>query len=142
MGNISGEYVEISGQSLENLTLLPLTIALPPAATFTVIPELTFKATPFFNIIYSITDDLSLNRNTPGTNFSRSGSLQVTSIKYVVTPAAATLTDMSSEINDTPYTITFMAEYDVTETDIEIKYTHDFPDDLTFSSSSLVWVQS
>ena len=46
LGNLNGEYVKISTGAGENIALLPLVVSLPPAAIFTVIPELTFLATP------------------------------------------------------------------------------------------------
>lgn len=140
IGNINAEYIELAISSLNVLSLLPLVIQLPPIGTFTTIPELTYLVTPFFTLFYDLTDDLSPDQNIAGTNFSRNGSLQITAVKYVASPPAATLTDTGTEINNaSPSTISFIAEYDVTQTLIEVKYMHDFPGNLTFSSTSLVW---
>lgn len=142
IGNINGEYIELADNS-GGADLLPIVISLPPAAVFTTIPGLSYMpatASPFISILYDLTDDPAVDWNTPGTDFSRNGTLQITSVKYVAAPPAATLTDIGTEINNaSPSTITFIAEYDVTQTFIEIKYMHDFSGNLTFSSSSRLW---
>ena len=141
LGNLNAEYVEIAQSNPTSLTLPPLVIQLPPVGVFTIIPTLTYLATPFFTLLYDLTDELSPDQNVPGTDFSRNGSLQIVAIKYVAAPPAATLTDSGTEINNaSPSTISFIAEYDFTQTLIEIKYMHDFPGNLTFSSSSIIWL--
>lgn len=140
VGNINGEYIELAEGST-GINLSPLVITLPSAGVFTAIPALSYEPTPFNSILYDLTDDTNPNWNVPGTDFSRNGTLQVTSVKYVAAPPAATLTDIGTEINNaSPSTISFIAEYDFTQTVIEIKYMHDFPGDLTFSSSSIIWL--
>lgn len=140
IGNVNAEYVELALSNTSVLALPPIVIQLPPAGSFTTIPALTYHSTPFFTLFYDLTDDLSPDQNVPGTNFSRNGTLQITSVKYVASPPAATLTDSGTEINNaSPSVITFMADYDVTHTLIEIKYKHNFPGNLTFSSSSIIW---
>jgi hypothetical protein len=139
MGNLNAEYIELAVES--GLALNPLVIQLPPIGVFTAIPALTYVSTPFFTLLYDLTDDLSLDQNIPGTDFSRNGSLQITAVKYIVAPPAATLTDSGTEINNALLsTISFIAEYDFTQTLIEIKYMHDFPGNLTLSSTSLIWL--
>jgi len=139
MGNLNAEFIELAIES--GLALDPLVIQLPPVGIFTVIPAFTYPATPFFTLLYDLTDDLSPDQNIPGTDFSRNGSLQITAVKYVAAPPAATLTDSGTEINNaSPSTISFIAEYDFTQTLIEIKYMHDFPGNLTLSSTSLIWL--
>lgn len=140
VGNVNAEWIELAESNAGALSLPPVVIQLPPVGVFTTIPALTYTATPFFTLLYDLTDDLSPDQNVPGTNFSRNGSLQITAIKYVAAPPAATLTDSGTEINNaSPSTINFIAEYDVTQTLIEVKYMHDFPGNLTFSSSSIIW---
>jgi len=140
IGNINAEYVELAEANAGALDLPPVVIQLPPVGVFTTIPALTYQATPFFTLLYDLTDDLSPDQNVPGTDFSRNGTLQITAIKYIAAPPAATLTDSGTEINNAlPSTISFIAEYDGTNTLIEIKYMHDFPGNLTFSSSSIIW---
>lgn len=141
MGNINGEYVELTDVDPANIALMPLSLDLVPSATFIPISELTYEATPFMTIPYSMVNPTDPNWNNPGTSFSRNGQLQITSVKYVAAPSAATLTDTGTEINfELPSNITFIAEYDVTETLIEIKYMHNFPSAITFSSSSIIWL--
>ena len=143
MGNINAEFTELAETGSGSLVLPPVVISLPPAAVYTAIAGLSYLpslATPFVTILYDLTDDPAPDWNTPGTNFSRNGTLQVTAVKYVAAPPAATLTDSGTEINNSlPNTISFMAEYDVTQTFIQIKYKHDFAGNLTFSSSSILW---
>jgi hypothetical protein len=136
VGNINAEYIELAESNAGALTLPPVVIQLPPAAVFTTIAALTYTATPFFNLLYDLTDSLSPDQNVPGIDFSRNGALQIT----CAAPPYATLTDVGTEINNaSPSTISFIAEYDGTNTLIEIKYMHDFPGNLTFSSSSIIW---
>ena len=150
MGNLNGEYIQIAELLVDgsNTFLAPLEITLPPAASFTIIPSLTYSATPFNTMVYSITDSSSLDWNTVGNTFSRNGSLQITATANFapipnppfpdITPV--TLTDNGTEINTSiPDEITFMAQYDVTFTNIEILYMHDFATSLNFSTSSIMW---
>jgi len=146
IGNINGEYVEIQ-TTLDGIP--PLTIILPPAAVFTVIPALTYVATPFFNIVYDITDSISPDWNSVGVNFSRNGELQITAVDPLtpmpppvfpfppMTPV--TLTDTGTEINTLlPKEISFMAQYN--GSNIEILYMHDFVDPLTLNTTSIHWL--
>ena len=134
MGNLNGEYIalaeNISGSGLQ---LNPLEVSLPPASTFTVIPELTYLATPFTDLFYSITDSTSPDWNTLGVNFSRSGILTITAMS-----TSATLTETGTEINTlAPDNISFTAT--LSGTNIEISYMHNFPGNLNFVTSSVMW---
>jgi hypothetical protein len=145
MGNINGEYIELdSATSLNSIDLLPIVITLPPAAVFTVIPSLTYAATPFTKILYDITDSVNPDWNIVGTDFSRNGQLEITAVDYflpVWPNEPVTLTDTGTEINlVSPNQISFIAQYDLTQTLIEILYMHDFAGSLTFSSASIKWL--
>ena len=152
IGNVNGEYVPFStGSSSANLAdLTPLVVHLAPAGSFTVIPALTYSTTPFNTILYDITDSIDANWNLPGSNFSRNGRLEITATSTFssvpaippyppVTPV--TLNDIGTEINLVyPNSIDFIAQYDVTTSNIEILYTHNFSGTLTFSTTSISWV--
>jgi hypothetical protein len=144
IGNINGEYIEIQ-------TLLdgipPVVISLPPTAVFTVIPQLTYAATPFFNIAYDITDTVGPDWNAVGTQYSRNGELQITAtvpFAPILNPpfpplTPVTLTDTGTEINTVlPKEIGFMAQYN--GSNIEILYMHDFLVPLTLSVTSIHWL--
>jgi len=141
MGNINGEYVRLGtvGSGVLLNTLVPqLRATLPPTSTFTVIPELSYLATPFATFLYSSTDSILNNWNTVGNNFSKNGQLQITAI----IPAAAnpvTLTDTGTEINPGSYTLNFIAQYGVNNY-INILYKHNFPSSLTFNSTDIKWI--
>ena len=134
IGNINGEYIELAENiSGSGLNLAPLEVSLPPAASFTVIPVLTYLATPFTDFFYSITDSASPDWNTAGVNFSRNGILTITA-----TSTSATLTDTGTEINTlTPDNISFIAT--LTGPNIQISYMHNFPGTLNFVTSSVKW---
>lgn len=152
LGNVNGEFVELaqSLSSANGIFLQPAVMTLPPAASFTVIPGLTYAKTPFTTIMYDITDTISPNWNLVGSNFSKNGALEITAVaNFVPAPPVppfpavtpVTLTDTGTEINRTvPDTITFSARYNVGATNIEILYRHDFASSLTFSTSSLKWI--
>jgi hypothetical protein len=149
IGNLNGEFVEISSsqQTLSSLSLLPLTIDLPPAASYTVIPELSYLATPFMSVLYSLTDNSSdPDWNTVGTSFSRNAELKITAVaNFTPVPAAPfppsfpiEVADEGSEVNTTSSTISFSAAYNGSE--IEISYIHNFSSSLKFSSSTITWL--
>ena len=133
IGNLNGEYVQLSAEAGETLTLTPIVISLVPAATFTTIPILTLSSTPFYSILYDLTDSISPNWNTPGTNFSRNGELQITS-----TSSTASLVDICTEINSTVYEVYFQAV--LSGSNILIQYTSNFPGNLTFSTNTINWI--
>lgn len=149
MGNINGEYVELalgSGGNDENISLLPLSILLPAAATYTLIPELTFSATPFFTILYSITDSGTSDWNITGTTFSRNGQLKITSTDYFAPIPnlpyppieSVNLIDDGVEVNTTASLISFKAVHNLSN--IDIYYKHNFASTLTLSTSSIRWI--
>lgn len=149
MGNINGEYIEIAEQMTTEIFFNPVSIVLPPVAIFTVIPELTYLATPFTAMLYSMSDSMSPDWNQIGTNFGRNGELQITAVAPFAppppnppfpTPTPATLTDVSTEINlYLPDGISFKAQYDLTNTNIEIFYMHNFPVSVMFNTTALKW---
>jgi len=136
LGNLNGEYVELASVGA-GILLSPLVISLPPVGIFTVIPELTFISTPFFNILYSITDSLNPDWNTVGTTFSRNGEMKITAATFG--GGTVSLTDSSVDVNNTIYDISFTADYNVIPS-IEISYMHNFPGNLTFSSGTILWL--
>lgn len=140
IGNLNGEYIELAEDIAGGGILLgPLEVSLPPAAVFTVIPALTYLATPFTDFFYSITDSASPDWNTVGVNFSRNGTLTITAISPVIA-SPVNLTDVGTEVNNlAPDSISFIATYDGTNTNIEISYMHNFPGNLNFSTSSVKW---
>ena len=152
IGNINGEYVEFTGSVAPivvtgSVTLLPLVVELPPTPTFTVIPELTYAATPFFTILYDITDSLDPDWNTPGITFSRNGEMKITCVLPAFAPipnlpyppiTSTNLADESVEVNTTAFDISFTTQD--TGSNIEILYKHDFPTSLTFSTGSINWL--
>ena len=142
LGNLNGEYVQLATTLGDGLVLNPLVITLPPAGVSTIIPELTFAVTPFFTLLYDITDSLNPDWNVPGTNFSRNGEMKITAVvDFVGPPSSVSLTDTSTEVNlSAPDDISFTAAYDGTSTNIEISYMHDFPGNLTFSTSTIRWL--
>lgn len=151
-----GYYVELAtAGSPSSLTFLPQRINLPPSPTaWSPIPALDFAATPFYSILYGLTDavqsppGMPAPANTVGVNFSKNGELKITAI---ASPTPATLTDTGTEINTAapvpnplliPPTIvpdiSFKADYD--GANIRISYIHNFITNLTFSTSSIYWL--
>ena len=140
LGNEAGEYVEIPIVLDGGIFLPPLVVILPPVGVFTTIPELDYLPTPFFTLLYSLTDTVLPDWNTVGSNFSKNGELKITAIDNE-TPVRATLTDTGTEINLTANDISFMVEYvNSPSQHIAITYKHDFSSDLTFSTSTISWV--
>ena len=141
LGNEGGAYVEIPIVLGDGIFLPPMTISLATAGSFTHIPTLDYSPTPFFTLLYDLTDDtLMEDWNTVGTNFSKNGELKITAINNE--PPDASLTDTGTEINLTPlYDISFKAVYNSAPIPhIEIWYTHNFPGNLTFSTSTISWI--
>lgn len=147
LGNLNGEYLELAGMSSSGELFSPSSWVLPPSSTYTTITNmipgpttvtLDFDLTPFFNIVYSITDSNSPDWNALGNNFSKNGELKITAVRGGVIPAV-TLTDTGTEINMLlPSDISFIATSDGSK--ISIEYMHDFPGNLMFSTSSLTWI--
>lgn len=137
IGNLIGEYVELAASLGAGILLGPLVLQLPPAAVFTPIPQLNYLATPFFTLLYDITDSLSPDQNAVGTTFSRNGEIKITAVTDFG-PGSVSLSDTSVDVNTTLFDISFSADYN--GSDIEISYIHDFPGNLTFSSSTILWL--
>jgi hypothetical protein len=157
-----GYYIELAVTSTSsNISFLPVRVVLPPTGiAWSSIPLLTVAPTPFYSILYSITD-VTASGPTPaaanmvGISFSKNGKLEITAIvePVVQPPFPVTLTDTGTEINISPDVpnpwpglpatvqpdINFRADYDV-DGNIQISYMHDFPVALTFSTSSIIWV--
>lgn len=147
-----GYYVELSTSSISSsLTFLPQTLELPPSPEAWIpIPELSYTATPFYSIMYSVTD-ATAGATTVGTTFSKNGELKITAVSLVSPPPdSATLVDTGVEINTAlpvpnplldPPTVTpdisFKADYD--GSNIVISYMHNFTVSLTFSTSTIYW---
>lgn len=149
IGNLNGEYVELSVGSPASIAIPPLSLILAPAASFTVMPSLTYSLTNFFTLLYDVTDSTSLSPGTIGPTFAKNGELKITAVVSPMVPSpsppttAVSLVDTSTVINLTPsYDISFMAQYDsnTTPTVIQILYKHNFPSNLTFSTSTIKWV--
>ncbi len=159
LGNLSGEYVQIAEVSLAGEFLTPIEWILPPAGSWTLITRtipgpitisLEYIATPFFTLLYSVTDNASTDWNSVGNNFSKNGELKITAINSATVlppdpplPAApythVTLTDTGIEVNTTPtFDIHFKAQY--SGSDIQILYKHDFAGSLRFSTNTIAWL--
>lgn len=163
LGNLNGEYVEVAEVSpLPEEFLKPSIWVLPPSATFvpvtTTVPgpppgflpitiNLEYQATPFFNIIYDITDSMLPDWNSVGINFSKNGELKITAVAdFAPIPnppfpdiTSVTLTDTGTEINLVqPADIQFIAQYN--GTNIQILYKHDFAGPLTLSVNTIAWL--
>lgn len=148
LGNINGEYLEVQGAGGSGGLLNPIRLELPPVGSFTLIPELTFDATPFFRLQYDLTDNLSADWNDVGTSYSRNGDLMITATApFTPIPnppfpdtTPVTLSDTGTEINLViPNDISFMAQYNIANTQIEIYYMHNFADSLVFNTSTIKW---
>jgi hypothetical protein len=142
IGNINGEYVELGAASPPappSGEMTPVTMVLTPTQLpaappiFSHIASLDYQATPFFNMLYDVTDTLNPDWNTLGTTFSRNGSLMLTA-----TSTLATLSDTSSEINISGSFLSFQAVLSLPV--VQIWYSHDHTSNLTFSTSSIRWL--
>ncbi len=152
IGNINAEFTEITNSVIDGVQLAPLSLVLPPAASFTSFPcsGMTYNTTPFTTFLYDVTNSLSPSWDVVGPGFSRNGELKVTAVNSFapisnapfpqLTPVS--LVDSGVEINTlNPKSITFIARYtDNTSTQIEILYKHDFASALTFSTSTIKWL--
>jgi len=134
VGNLNGGYVEMSlALPTNDLQLLPVVYTLPAnAPSWTSI--ISFPVTPFYSILYDLTNSANPNWDTPGTDFAKNGKLEITALSSL-----ATLSDTGTELNNSlPADISFKA--DLVGPNIEISYRHDFPYDLTFSTGSVHWL--
>lgn len=150
LGNINGEFLELTTSTSTDILLSPMVVQLPPASVFTVITGMSFLPTPFTKILYDVTDSTTVDWNQIGTNLSRNGQLEVTAVvSFTPVPPTppfpefgpVTLTDTCTEINRLlPKSISFKAQYNISASYIDILYMHDFPGNLTFSTSSIKWL--
>lgn len=158
MGNVNGQYIKLNVDSSlepENLILRPNSIVLQPTASYQPLSEdnYEFSPRPFLNILYDITDTvidtgsaiLPSAPNTTGVNFARSGQLTITA-----TGTLATLSDNHTVINNYPLIpqpiigpyppdVDFKVEYNEGG-NLLLKYKHNFPGPLTFTTSTIVWI--
>lgn len=142
IGNVNGTYDELGTATSNDIILQPFIKQLAPAASFTIIPELSILPTSFFDVFYSVTNASILDAGAIGNSFARNGELKVTAIvNYVATPPAGpvTLIDQSVDINTTAYDVSFEARYNNTYTSIDFFYKHNFTTNLVFASSSIQW---
>lgn len=134
VGNLNGGFVEMSLElPINDLQLLPIVLTLPAnAPSWTSV--ISFPATPFFSLLYDLTDNLDPNWNAIGTDYTKNGKLEITT-----STTLAILSDSGTDINNSlPADISFKA--DLVGPNVEISYTHDFPYSLTFSSGSVHWL--
>lgn len=146
IGNVNGEYVEIAAAFTEGIFLAPFVVTLPPSVTYQPVPGFHYTATPFFTLLYNVTDSLSPDWNTVGSSYSRNGSMRITATtNFAPIPnppfppiTSVSVVDDGVDVNLLPSTISFIADYDGPE--IVLLYKHDFPGSLTFSSSTIRWL--
>lgn len=130
--NISGYYIKIAPVSSGGpVEFLPSVSVLAPTSTWTQVLA-PIDDTPFFTLLYSLTDIVTTDPNAVGINFSKNGELIITS-----TDTDATLADIGTEINTTLYDINFTVTK--SGTTIELLYIHNFPTPITFSTGSIIW---
>lgn len=142
IGNVNGTYDELGTATSNDIILQPFIKQLAPAASYTIIPELTILPTAFFNYVYSVTDSVSTVIGNIGTTFARNGELKVTAVvNFTPVPplGPVALSDQSITINQGSNDISFIAEYNNTQTGIDIKYKHNFPGSLVLNISSIKW---
>lgn len=160
IGNTDGRYVEIAQEHLGTTMLSPLSWILQPTTSGTNPPNfqpitnltgsvLKLIPSPFINISYSVTDSGSDNWDTVGQTFSRNGNLTITTISEsavlpippINMPPASNvvISDTGASVHvNANYDISFIAQYNNGE--IEILYNHNFPNDLTLNTNTLIWV--
>ena len=141
IGNTNGEYVRIA-DDISNIELLPLSLLLFPVSVYVPIPELSFSATSFYNLDYSLFDSETINWNTPGVNLARNGVISITALMPLLNGEDVTLTETYTELNKYPSDkyISFKALYNQDNNGIEIYYKHNFPVPVRFNTSSKSWI--
>lgn len=148
VGNLGGEYIEVgasmsggSSSSAASLQLAPLLINLPAQAAYTEIPVLSYSPTSFLSLWYSISD--SGTSSAPGIHYAKNGEFKITAIDYTPGyPVTVNLVDEGTEINTTTSPVSaidFKAAYSDDRTHIVLSYKHNFPYDLTLSTSTVIW---
>ena len=134
IGGDNGTFVHVNAPAVPSAFLDPFVIQLLPVSNYTTIPWLTYQPTPLMNIIYDVVDSGSNLPNVTGVTFSRSGTLSVTVLPGT---SAATLNDVSSELNNSGIVLLFQAVY--VAGNVEIQYYHNSSSTLTFSTSTIRW---
>lgn len=149
VGALNGEYFEMGtgsgtggGGSSECCGgLIAVSIPLQPSPdTYAPVPGVRFNPTPFHDIQYSATDATSPDVDAPGTMYTRSGKLTITSLKQSAASDLVNLVDYSVEVNKTVYDLVFRADYDGDGKSILVSYRHNFPMPLRMTTSSIVWI--
>jgi hypothetical protein len=162
IGNDNGRFTELDTYNDNSLMFEPLSFVLDPSPTFVLVTKevptlpvpttvvLEFAKTPFYTIPYSAAfTNSNPDWNAIGSLFSRNGTLQITAVDTAplppppppfAAPTPVTLSDISTEINATPSNISFIAQYNIDQSRIQILYMHDFPGPITFSTTSISWL--
>lgn len=150
----NGKYLKTNGTdvSWQNLpapgVFTPLIITLLPTSTsFVHIPELDYDPTPFYRIMYGITDapasvpPILNDANNVGPLFSKNGQLELT----VILPSGgeyvdAILTDLGTELQpESNFSVSFKASYNSAGNKVQISYVSNYPTPLLFTTTSLKW---
>lgn len=143
IGNLNGTYDELGTATSTDIILEPFVKQLAPAASYTIIPELSISPTAFFTMLYSVTNAETTDAGAIGATFSRNGEMKITSVvNFVPVPplGPVSMTDESVDINTTAFDISFLAEYNNTQTSIDISYKHNFLDNLVLCVSTIQWL--
>lgn len=125
----------------------PLIITLPPTgSSFVNIPQLEYNPTPFYKIMYSLTDatrsipPLNTDANKVGTLYSKNGQLEITAVLPSGSYVDAVLTDVGTELQPTSdFSVSFRASYNTTGNKIQISYISNYITPLMFSTTNLMW---
>lgn len=144
IGNLNGEYIEITGGGgggSGGINFTPVVVSLPTTANFTEIPELTSPASSLFTITYSVTNAADSVAGSAGSSYAREGNLNVISILGDNTTAgSATLTDTAQELDPAEVAeISFIAVFEPTDNSVRIKYRHNYPGPLVLTTGTIAW---
>lgn len=129
-------------------TFTPLIITLSPTgSSFVNIPQLEYNPSPFYKIMYSLTDatrsvpPVNTDANKVGPTYSKNGQLEITAVMPSGgTYTDAMLTDIGTELQPTTdYSVSFKASYNTAGNKIQISYISNFPATLMFSTTALKW---
>ncbi len=146
MGSANGEYIEIAAAFTDGIALSPLTLTLLPTPTPAPVPQLSYFASPFFTILYSLTDSASPDWGQVGTDYSKNGVLKITATEDFTPVVNAPYPDITPvniidegiEVSRLSGSVSFFATY--SGTNIEVSYINTYPVPLTFSSSTISWL--
>ena len=97
LGTLNGEYIELDAgvDDVHQLMLRPLSVILPPSSGFARIPHLDSPYTAMLIIKYSITDNTTETWTDPGLQFTKSGTIRVTTTTGDLPGAFDTGTELS-----------------------------------------------